>query len=135
MTKPRILRVSLDDLQERLSPELFSQVESKLKGAGEQVSDNQNQNQGLNEEVANLKPDVLREIAIGSSMGGEEVMDNQNQNQGKLADLLKLKPDVLRRLRVSLRGGGEVMDNQNQNQGTTNKEGAEKPSSLAEYGK
>ena len=104
----------LDSIREVVSPEVFSQISARLKDA--ELDDNQNQNQGLTEEMAQLKPAVLREIVFGGKPG-EEVMDNQNQNQGKLAELLKLKPDVLRQLRVSLRGE-EVMDNQNQNQGT-----------------
>jgi hypothetical protein len=131
MTKSKTVRVNLEDLHGKLSPELYSQVESQLKGSGEEVSDNQNQNQGVTEDLANLKPDVLREITVGTISGGEEVMDNQNQNQGKLDDLLKLKPDVLRRLRVALRSGEEVMDNQNQNQGSTNKEENAKPPTLS----
>jgi hypothetical protein len=105
----------LGNIREIVSPEVFSQISARLKET--EADDNQNQNQGVGEDMAALKPAVLREIVFGAKPG-EEVMDNQNQNQGKLADLLKLKPDVLRQLRVTLRGE-EVMDNQNQNQGTT----------------
>jgi hypothetical protein len=106
----------LDTIREVVSPEVFSQISAGLKNAAIDDNQNQNQNAGVTEEMANLKPAILREIVFGSRPG-EEVMDNQNQNQGKLAELLQLKPEVLRQLRVTLRGE-EVMDNQNQNQGS-----------------
>lgn len=106
----------LDNIREIVSPEVFNQISARLDTAAVDDNQNVNQNQGLTEEMAQLKPAILREIVFGSRPG-EEVMDNQNQNQGKLAELLKLKPEVIRQLRVTLRGE-EVMDNQNQNQGT-----------------
>lgn len=106
----------LDAVKEVVAPEVFTQISTRMKEATLDDNQNQNQNAGLTEDLAQLKPAVLREIVITSS-AGDELMDNQNQNQGKLADLLRLKPDVLRQLRVALRGE-EVMDNQNQNQGS-----------------
>lgn len=118
----------LERIREIVSPEVFAQISARLKDA--EVADNQNQNQGVTEDMAQLKPAILREIIFGSR-SGEEVMDNQNQNQGKLAELLKLKPDVLRQLRVTLRGE-EVMDNQNQNQGTVQEQALEAKPRLRE---
>ena len=106
----------LDVVKGVVAPEVYSQISARLHEATVDDNQNVNQNSGLTEELAQLKPAVLREIVIGSHLGDEQ-MDNQNQNQGKLAELLQLKPDVLRQLRVTLRGE-EVMDNQNQNQGS-----------------
>jgi hypothetical protein len=110
---PRTERV-LARIRDVVAPEIYLQISARLQETG--ADDNQNQNSGLTDELASLKPAVLREIAI-TSHTGTEAMDNQNQNQGKLAELLHLKPEVLRQLRTTLRGEA-VMDNQNQNQGT-----------------
>lgn len=115
--RQREQKIILEEIQGLVSPEVFSQVSAQLAAREGEVSDNQNQNQGVTEELAKLKPDVLREITIGSTRVSDEVSDNQNQNQGKLEDLIKLKPAALRQVRVSLKGG-EVEDNQNQNQGS-----------------
>lgn len=115
-------------LKEKLHPELVRQISTQLPDDFA-LADNQNQNQGGLEEIANIKPEVLRNIGIGRA--GEEVMDNQNQNQGKLEELMRMKPAALQTLRnVLLSPGEEVMDNQNQNQG-----GAQSLRNLKEYGK
>ena len=105
----------LQRIRDVVSPEVYTQISARLGDAAAEDNQNQNQN-GLSEDLSRLKPNVLREIVF-SAHPGTEAMDNQNQNQGKLEELLKLKPEVLRQLRVSLRGE-EVMDNQNQNQGS-----------------
>jgi hypothetical protein len=109
----------LDMLKEKLNPELVTQMHAGLPDDFA-LADNQNQNQGGLENLANMKPEVLRNLGLGlGRRPGEEVMDNQNQNQGKLEDLMKMKPAVLQNLRsVLLNPGEEVMDNQNQNQGS-----------------
>ena len=104
-------------IKDKLHPELVRQIHTGLPDDFA-LADNQNQNQGGLEELANMKPEILRSLGLGSSPG-EEVMDNQNQNQGKLEELLRMKPAALQNLRsVLLSPGEEVMDNQNQNQGT-----------------
>jgi hypothetical protein len=109
----------LETLKEKLHPQLVRQIQADLPDDFA-VADNQNQNQGGLEEIANMKPEVLRSIGFGiGAARGEEVMDNQNQNQGKLEDLMRMKPAALESLRtVLLNPGDEAMDNQNQNQGT-----------------
>ena len=128
---------ALEKIRSRVSPEVYSQVESQLgRPGGEELMDNQNQNQGAHDALAQLKPDVLRQVIFPLG-GSDEAESNQNQNQGRLDELLKLKPDVLRQVRAGLRGisrGEEVMDNQNQNQGSTQEAAALKPP-LSEPGK
>jgi len=72
----------LTTLKDSLHPELVRQLHVGLPDDFA-VADNQNQNQGGLEEMANIKPEVLRSIGFGlGGARGEEVMDNQNQNQG-----------------------------------------------------
>jgi hypothetical protein len=121
----------VEQLKERLHPELVRQISAQLPDDFA-LADNQNQNQGGLEDIANIKPEVLRNLGIGfGGRAGDEVMDNQNQNQGKLEELLRMKPAALQTLRsVLLNPGDEVMDNQNQNQG-----GAQSLRSIKESGK
>ncbi|MCL6707304.1 hypothetical protein M8R20_09860 [Pseudomonas sp. R2.Fl] len=112
--------VLIEKLKDKLHPELVRQLNVGLPDDFA-LADNQNQNQGGLEEIANMKPEVLRSIGFGLGQPGEEVMDNQNQNQGKLEELLRMKPAALQNLRsVLMNPGEEVMDNQNQNQGSSN---------------